>query len=141
MRQIVYKRLTKNDLGLTGGHQGGICIPFKIARFGFFPALNAREYNPRADVTMDYGGKIFHFTYIYYNSRLHNSGTRNEYRLSGMTKFFRENNCLEGDLLVFHLCGGKYSIDIKHQNLNNEKKVFDLDKPLVIYSDWAYKRG
>ena len=141
MRQIVSKRLTKNDLGITGGHQGGICVPFEIARLGFFPVLDSKQYNPRAEVEMEYNGRMFHFKYIHYNSRLHNAGTRNEYRLSGMTRFFKENNCTEGDWLEFSLNDGMYSIDIKHQNIDDEKKVFDLDMPLVIRSDWAYKRG
>ena len=140
MSQIVSKRLTKNDLGLTGGHQGGICVPFEIARLGFFPVLDSKEYNPRTEVVMEYNGKLLHFKYIHYNSRLHGSGTRNEYRLSGMTRFFKENNCAEGDLLEFSLNDGKYSIDIKRRNIDDEKDVFDPDKPLVIRSDWAYKR-
>lgn len=142
MRQMVSKRLTKNDLGMTGGHQGGICVPFKIAKLGFFPTLDSfNEYNPRAEIEMEYDGKVLKFTYIHYNSRLHKAGTRNEYRLSGMTKFFKENNCIEGDLLEFSLNDGRYSIDIKHRNIDDEKGVFDLDKPLFIRSDWAYKRG
>ena len=140
MMQVACKRLTKNDLGLTGGHQGGICVPFKVARLDFFPALDSSEYNPRVDVVFDYKGKSFCFTYIHYNSRLHKAGTRNEYRLTGMSKFFKEYDCCEGDLLEFCLNDGRYSIDIKHRNIDDEKDVFDPDKPLIIRSDWAYKR-
>lgn len=141
MTQTVSKKLTKNDLGLTGGHQGGICVPFKVVRMDFFPALDASEYNPRSVIDFDFRGGCIRCTYIYYNSRLHGSGTRNEYRLTGMSRFFRENLCQEGDLVEFCLNDGKYSIDIKHQNQEDEKDVFDPDRPLIIHSDWAYKRG
>lgn len=141
MMQVVLKQLTKNDLGLTGGHQGGICIPFKIVRLDFFPVLDETEYNPRTDIDFVFKGRFLRFSYIYYNSRLHGKGTRNEYRLSGMTRFFRENTCKEGDLLEFCLDKGIYSIDIKHKNKEDEKNEFDPDEPLIIHSDWVYKRG
>ena len=122
----VVKRLTRNDLGLTGGHQAGICVPFKIVKLGFFPELDSSIKNPRLDIPFSFAGQTIVFSYVYYNGRLIGDGTRNEYRLTGMTKFFKDNNCAVDDLLEFSLNEGKYSIDIKHQNKENYDDPFDL---------------
>lgn len=135
----VVKRLTRNDLGLTGGHQAGICVPFKIVRLGFFPELDVSVKNPRVDIPFDFAGRAIVLSYVYYNGRLLGEGTRNEYRLTGMTKFFKENGCAVDDLLEFSFKEGKYSIDIRHQNKENYDDSFDLDEPLIIRADWIYR--
>ena len=137
----VCKKLTKNDLGLTGSHQAGICVPFPIMKLDFFPRLDSSLYNPRQEISFLFSGKTVKFTLIYYNSKLFSAGTRNEYRLTGMSKFFRENNCKECDLLEFHRVDGNYSIDIKHECSDNKIIEPDLDRPLIIRSDWAYRRN
>ena len=76
----VVKRLTRNDLGLTGGHQAGICVPFKIVKLGFFPELDSSIKNPRLDIPFSFAGQTIVFSYVYYNGRLIGDGTRNEYR-------------------------------------------------------------
>ena len=141
MIATVYKTLTKNDLGLTGSHQAGICVPFKIVHEGFFPKLDVLQYNPRTEIPICFQGVMLKFNYIYYNSKLLKKGTRNEYRLTGMSRFFFNNGCKEGDILVFKLYNGNYSVDIVHQMDENITSDVDLDKPLVIKADWIYKRG
>jgi hypothetical protein len=102
MMQTIEKLLTANDCGETGTHQGGICVPKGIVKVAFFPHLAPADFNPRTTITMvdDAHGK-WAFEFIYYNSRVHNRGTRNEYRLTWMTKFLRQFNLKPGDTLVF----------------------------------------
>ena len=98
----ISKILTKNDTGETHSHQAGILVPKSKAEIlSFFPELQNNEKNPRKNVVfLDKNGKIWKFNYIYYNNKFF-GGTRNEYRLTGMTKFFRKYDVLEGDLVVF----------------------------------------
>ena len=98
----IRKVLTANDLGRTGGHQAGICVPKAPAILAFFPALSVAEKNPRAPLTFcdDDGVTRWRFVFIYYNNRLF-GGTRNEYRLTCMTKYLRSKNTKVGDELVF----------------------------------------
>jgi hypothetical protein len=49
----------------------------------------------------DDDGAIWRFRYIYYNNRLHDpSGTRDEYRITHMTRFLRSAGASAGDTLV-----------------------------------------
>ncbi len=98
--QIV-KALTANDVGETGGHQAGILIPKVPDILGFFPTLSPREKNPRVRLLFrdDDGITRWEFVFIYYNNRLF-GGTRNEYRLTCMTKYLRSKNAKVGDDLI-----------------------------------------
>jgi len=96
----IEKVLSANDTGETGGHQAGICVPKASNILSFFPLLNAKLKNPREvlDVTDD-SGRVWVFAFIYYNNRFF-GGTRNEYRLTGMTAFLRDYNLKAGDKIV-----------------------------------------
>lgn len=96
----IEKVLSANDTGETGGHQAGICVPKAPNILSFFPHLNTKSKNPREvlDVT-DETGREWSFVFIYYNNRFF-GGTRNEYRLTGMTAFFRQFNVKAGDKVV-----------------------------------------
>lgn len=94
------KRLSANDTGETGGHQAGILVPNDPRSLRYFPDLNPKERNPRVHLAFkDDEGRLWEFAFIYYNNRFF-GGTRNEYRLSGMTQYIRENGLVEGDELV-----------------------------------------
>jgi hypothetical protein len=96
----IRKQLSHNDTGETGGHQGGICVPREPPVLNFFPSLDPKQKNPRHRIVcMDQFGNRWTFTFIYYNNRLF-GGTRNEYRLTCMTKFIRTNNLRAGDTLI-----------------------------------------
>ena len=83
----IEKMLSRNDTGETGGHQAGILIPKKPEILSFFPSLNSEEKNPRLLITFhDHMGEQWSFYFIYYNNKFF-GGTRNEYRLTGMTKY------------------------------------------------------
>lgn len=141
MIEAVSKKLTRNDLGLTGGHQAGICVPRSIVNLNFFPLLDEKTYNPRKKIRCLYQGKEIFFNYIYYNNRLFGSGTRNEYRLTGMSTFFRENKCETDDVLEFKKNGENYLISILKGTNQDYNEVLLEDSPIIIKADWSYKAG
>ena len=63
-------------------------------------------------------GVTWRFRYIYYNNRLHDEGgTRDEYRITHMTKFFRAVGAREGDILVLSGSPGElsYSVSVRRE--------------------------
>lgn len=99
MRHIS-KVLSANDTGGTGGHQAGILVPKEPEILAFFPKLDSTRRNPRSLLLfVDESGHVWEFAFIYYNNRRF-GGTRNEYRLTRMTKFIREANLVPGDEVV-----------------------------------------
>lgn len=119
------KPLTANDTGESGAHQAGIHIPKgEKELIAFLPELNPVQKNPDAWISCrDEFGKDWDFRYIYYNNKLHDAGgTRNEYRLTHMTKYFREASAKEGD--EFEISGvtgcSKYEIRIVKSRAQEE---------------------
>ncbi len=113
-RLVIRKVLTRNDTGETGGHQAGMCVPKQEAFLGFFPPLDPEVKNPRIVLPfLEAGGRMWRFHFIHYNNRLHDQGgTRNEYRLTGLTAFMKDRNLREKDILVLtREAGGLYRID------------------------------
>ena len=129
----ISKVLSPNDSGETGGHQAGLLIPRTERILSFFPVLDASELNPRVHLNFeDEARKNWEFAFIYYNNRFF-GGTRNEYRLTRMTKYMRESGLVTGDEVVMHRdSSGNYSIyyrRLKEQlvSLNDEgEKVIRL---------------
>ena len=116
--QIYEKPLTANDTGETGGHQAGIHIPkSQIDLLALLPFLDPAQKNPDAWLEMtDDTGVTWRFRYIYYNNRHHDEGgTRDEYRITHMTKFFRAVGAKEGDVFVLTGSPGKltYSVSVR----------------------------
>jgi len=96
----IAKVLSANDTGETGGHQAGILVPRDPAVLSFFPKLNPADYNPRVHLRfLDDSGTFWEFAFIYYNNKLFD-GTRNEYRLTRMTKYIRQAGLVIGDEIV-----------------------------------------
>ena len=97
------KVLSANDVGATGSHQAGILVPKGDPDLlAFFPPLDAAELNPDAWIVCeDDAGEEWRLRYIYYNNRLHGTGTRNEYRLTHLTRLFKRQRARAGDLLRF----------------------------------------
>ena len=116
---VVEKKLTANDLGLTGSHQVGICIPQPVVRLGFFPELDTESFNPECPIAarVEPGGRSVALKYIYYNGRLTGRSTRNEYRLTRTTGLFRMLTAQPGDLLRFRLLpSGEIEISVRHED-------------------------
>ena len=109
----IQKTLSRNDSGETGGHQAGILIPKKEDILSFFPRLENKEKNPRFLITFtDSFSEKWSFSFIYYNNKFF-GGTRNEYRLTGMTRFLKAYNLKAGDELTLKRDkNGFYSIEI-----------------------------
>lgn len=129
------KELSSNDLGKTGGHQAGIVVPKGNGELlSFLPPLDASTLNPSAWIecsTPD--GVVLRLRFVYYNNRLHvPTGTRNEYRLTHLTKFLRETGAKEGDL--FEISGvdrfGRYHIRVIVRDFATE--VANDDAPVRI---------
>jgi hypothetical protein len=93
------KVLSSNDTGVTGGHMGGILIPrTESGIIELFPRLNREEYNPSVFINVfDVNGNRHKLRFIYYNNKLHNKGTRNEYRLTHLTDYLRNWDAKAGD--------------------------------------------
>ena len=98
--KCISKVLSSNDTGETGGHQAGILIPKGGEILEFFPDLNDEEQNPRTCLYfIDDTNQRWKFNFIYYNNKFF-GGTRNEYRLTGMTAYIRQNNLRTGDTVI-----------------------------------------
>jgi hypothetical protein len=94
------KTLSANDVGTTGGHMGGILVPRGDGQLlAFLPPLDPVIMNPSAWIDCDTpDGQILRLRFVYYNNRLHApNGTRNEYRITYLTKFLRDANAKKGD--------------------------------------------
>ncbi len=128
----ISKVLSSNDTGETGGHQAGMLIPKGGEILEFFPALNGEEKNPRTYLYfIDDVNKRWKFNFIYYNNKFF-GGTRNEYRLTGMTAYIRQNNLKTGDTIVLSRDdNGILSIRCERQNSTSSS----IPK-LVITGTW-----
>ena len=117
IEQTISKILSANDSGETGGHQAGLLIPKQERLLSFFPVLDASRYNPRAHLEFeDDAGRFWEFAFIYYNNRFF-GGTRNEYRLTRMTRYIREAQLVTGDEIVMRRDdSGNYSISYRRSN-------------------------
>jgi hypothetical protein len=138
MNELI-KTLSSNDVGSTGGHQSGVVIPIKIATQGFFPELDSTIVNPRAqlDAVVDSTGKNIRLNYIYYNGKMHETSTRNEYRLTGISSFLKDSGAQEGDSLIITKVGElRYRLRVipANEHVSHEEIVVTLSK------DWFYRR-
>jgi len=118
------KRLSANDVGTTGGHQGGILIPKgEKELLAMLPTLDPNVKNPDAWLECtDDAGHSLRFRFVYYNNKLHDDGgTRNEYRITHMTGWFRDVGAKEGDEFeISHEAGADvYSIGVKPKEISD----------------------
>lgn len=114
-KQSFEKFLTANDTGESGTHQAGIHIPKSEIEFlEFLPPLDPTVKNPDTWINfVDDTGCEWKFRYIYYNNKRHDEGgTRDEYRLTHTTKFFRAIGARSGDLLTVSREGNQPSYQI-----------------------------
>lgn len=131
--KTIQKTLSPNDLGLTGSHQAGILIPKNEEILSFFPVLDGRLLNPRVRLSfMEPSGDRWFLNFIYYNNKYF-GGTRDEFRLTGLTAYFRQTGCLVGDILCM-------SLDENNDRFIDFKRNEDLytyrDGVLHIHSGW-----
>lgn len=92
--------LSPNDAGETGGHQAGPLVPKTGDILKFFPDLPEGVKNPRKALRFrDDSGEGWEFMFIYYNNKKF-GGTRDEYRLTRMTKYMRKYGLKSGDEII-----------------------------------------
>ena len=134
MNKIIEKVLSANDIGATGAHQAGILVPKSEEILAFFPPLERDAVNPRAVIAFeDNLCQRWNFNFIYYNNYLR-GGTRNEYRLTGMTAYLRESSAQVGDVLVFSIIDGDYYIKIRKATPQESEE--DDVVTLVLNNNW-----
>jgi hypothetical protein len=134
----VHKKLSANDVGTTGGHQAGILVPKEKSILSFFPALDKTVKNPRMKLVVfeRRTRERWEFNFIYYNNKLSGEGTRNEYRLTCMTKFMRAIDAKVDDELVFSRDeNASFEIDIVRSNASSSLEM-DGDT-LVLGGGWT----
>ena len=87
MKKSFAKTLSGNDVGETGSHQAGICVPKKNQDLcSFFPQLDAKIKNPDCWlICEDENGDSWKLRFVYYDSKTLGVGTRNEYRITHLT--------------------------------------------------------
>ncbi|MCX4219844.1 hypothetical protein MKZ87_19550 [Pseudomonas sp. MCal1] len=137
MTREARKKLSPNDAGKTGTHQAGILVPKKSEILTFFPTLERGTKNPRQTIVMfeEQDNTRWEFCYIHYNNKLF-GGTRNEYRLTGMTNYLRSTNANVGDIISFSKNDDlSYKIKIiRSRTSNNDNATCDT---LILTSGWT----
>ncbi len=111
-KEQLFKVLSRNDTGETGGHQSGISIPKFVASSTIFPRMSKDILNHRRDISfIDEGGKVWNLQYIYYNDKYHGKPVNkchDEFRLTYTNAYIREHNIKSGDQIWFAIDeGGK----------------------------------
>ena len=135
----IRKTLSANDLGLTGSHQAGVLVPRVESILGFFPPLDSSTLNPRIDLLVrDDMDSAWRFVLIHYNNRLVANGTRNEYRLTHMTGFLRNNSAQPGDVLSFERVGGHFRARVEHSRNATPERL--SDDVLRLSGSWRVVR-
>jgi hypothetical protein len=144
MEKTFAKTLSANDVGTTGGHMGGILVPKGDGELlAFLPKLDPGVLNPSAwiDCTTP-DGETLRLRFVYYNNRLHAPrGTRNEYRITWLTKFLREVGAREGDAFEISGSGDGNRYRIRVVPAKEEKPEVDDEGPVRIrLSSSAWRR-
>lgn len=135
------KILSANDVGATGGHQAGILIPkSETELLAFLPPLDASIKNPDAWINcLDESGAMRRFRFVYYNNRLHDAtGTRNEYRITYMTGYFRETEARPGHTIELSREEGKrhYTVRIIREQIETPAKEEEQIFRIKLKSSW-----
>jgi hypothetical protein len=136
------KILTKNDTGETGAHQAGITVPKKNKELiDFFPNLDLGEFNPDIRIICtDPDGDQWEMRYVYYNGKTFSpaKNTRNEYRITYMTKFFSKWKAKSGDSVVFTATNktNSYNISIKPRVEHSDKINITNGRSTIVLKGW-----
>lgn len=140
-KKTFIKTLSANDVGATGGHQGGILIPKSEAELlSLLPPLDPAIKNPDAWIEcVDEVGVKRSFRFVYYNNKLHDEkGTRNEYRITYMTRYFRDIGALEGETLEIskHKDSAIYTIRVLRPVEEPAEQEKEQSVRIKITSSW-----
>jgi hypothetical protein len=142
-KKTFIKTLSANDVGKTGGHQAGIVVPKGDGDLlAFLPRLDPSKLNPSEWIECDTPeGTVLRLRFVYYNNRLHMpKGTRNEYRLTCLTKFLREEDAQEGDAFEISLHEGEARYRIRVAKTGNFELLGGNDAPIRIKLTTSWHR-
>ncbi|MCE6957978.1 restriction endonuclease [Cereibacter sphaeroides] len=129
------KTLSANDVGSTGGHQAGVLIPKgEKELLAILPPLDPSIKNPSAWLTcVGEDGVPHKFRFVYYNNRLHDeNGTRNEYRITYMTAWFRDAGAKAGDVFEIGIAPGQSHYGIRVIRPETEAQPTTNEGPVRI---------
>ena len=136
-KEQLFKVLSRNDTGETGGHQSGISIPKSVATSSIFPQMTKRILNPRREVTfIDEGGSEWILQYIYYNDKYHGkpkNKCHDEFRLTYTQAYIKEHDIKSGDQIWFAIdTEGKRYIGFLRQGQEPIQSFKDEDEEEVV---------
>ena len=104
-KEQLFKVLSRNDTGETGGHQSGISLPKAVASSSIFPEMSKSILNPRRELTfIDEGGNAWNLQYIYYNDKYHGKPANkchDEFRLTCTNAYIHDHHIKAGDQIWF----------------------------------------
>ena len=110
-KEQLFKVLSRNDTGETGGHQSGISIPKAVAGSSIFPA-------------------------IYYNDKYHGKPAdkcHDEFRLTCTNSYIREHNIKAGDQIWFAIDDdGKRYIGFMRAGQQVDNKYREEDGMVIL---------
>jgi len=134
----ITKVLTATDTGANGGHQAGSLIPKDKDILAFFPSLDSTTLNPRAkievfDSELD---ELFELNFIYYNGRKLGKPGKDEYRLTGMTRYLRLKNAQPGDELWLTKKGSAIQISVKKSTENTDSGELKRKSVIRVSGQW-----
>lgn len=140
MKKSFAKTLSANDVGETGTHQAGICVPKKNQELlSFFPNLDLKIKNPDCLIPcVDESGESWKLRFVYYNGKALGINTRDEYRITRLSSFFSRYNVLAGELLIFTKIESekKLLLTIKKNQFPTDDKCLKYDNKLVKLRGW-----
>ncbi|MBY6203247.1 hypothetical protein KUV65_17905 [Maritalea mobilis] len=137
------KTLSANDVGTTGGHMGGILVPKGDGELlAFLPRLDPGVLNPSAWIDCETpDGSILRLRFIYYNNKFHTPrGTRNEYRITWLTKFLRNTGAREGDTFEISRAEGQEHYRIRVIPASRNEPMEHEDGPVRIRLTTGWRR-
>lgn len=130
-RRAIYKRLSANDTGASGGHQAGPYVPNRVA-FALFADLDTDAPNPRHQVTLRLlsHAQTSQLSLIYYNNRRWQAGgTRNECRLTGFggsQSAFQDSENTGALVVVSFAADGQTAEAWVSRSLDDEAAIEDI---------------
>ncbi len=93
--------------------------------------------------TEELSGESIALNFIHYNGLVFGTSTRNEYRLTGLTRFLRDRSADVGDALNFSKSAdGRYWIRlIKSDGQPVETEMSDADDMIQLSGTWKTIQG
>jgi hypothetical protein len=138
MIESALKLLSENDVGATNSHQAGFLVPKLFVNDGLFEKLNNDELNPRLKLKfIDLGdNSTIYLSFIYYNNKFF-SGTRHEYRLTGLTRWIKNHGLRSGDRIKISRIG-KYDYTIAVIKNSRRPRSLSEESWTALYGEGNY---